>query len=195
MNKPSQRRGKTKSRGLRIIAGQWRGRRIAVADVASLRPTPDRVRETVFNWIGPRIENARCLDLFAGSGILGLEALSRGAATVDFVERERTLCDAIGRCLDAFGARGATVHCLDAQRYLAQAPLSGFDVVFVDPPYSMPLEPIIDTLVHGLGSGALVYGERALEQGLPDIDAAAWIRASKAGAVAFGIMETGANVS
>src|SRR5688572_14079376 len=80
------RRG-ARSRELRIIAGVWRGRRLRFADAPEIRPTPDRVRETLFNWLGPRIAGARCLDLFAGSGALGLEALSRGAAHVLFVER------------------------------------------------------------------------------------------------------------
>src|SRR5580658_8991578 len=95
-------------RTLRIIAGQWRGRKFRFPD-ADIRPTPDRVRETLFNWLQHRIEGARCLDLYAGSGALGLEALSRGAASVVFVERQRLVGDALRRLLNEWQAAGSRV--------------------------------------------------------------------------------------
>src|SRR6185312_15235986 len=98
------------ARRLRIIAGRWKGRRFRFPPLpasAGLRPTPDRVRETLFNWLQPRIAGAHCLDLYAGSGALGLEALSRGAASVLFVESQRAAADALDRLLRDWDARGA----------------------------------------------------------------------------------------
>ena len=93
-----------RSRELRIIGGEWRSRRLRFAAASDIRPTPDRVRETLFNWLAPRIAGARCLDLFAGSGALGLEALSRGAGAAVFVERERQVADDLRGLLAEWGA-------------------------------------------------------------------------------------------
>ena len=120
---------------VRIIAGAWRSRRIRFPAAPGLRPTPDRLRETLFNWLGPWVQGRRVLDLYAGTGALGIEALSRGAASVVFVERARGLADAIRENLNRFGAAGATVVCDDALRFVERcgdAP----DLVFVDPPYA-----------------------------------------------------------
>src|SRR5215216_3941131 len=108
------------SRTLRIIGGAWRGRRFRFP-AGEIRPTPDRVRETLFNWLASRITGARCLDLFAGSGALGLEALSRGAADVVFVERERRAATAIEALLQEWGATNARVVCADALAWLRGA--------------------------------------------------------------------------
>ncbi|HSE11103.1 MAG TPA: 16S rRNA (guanine(966)-N(2))-methyltransferase RsmD, partial [Rudaea sp.] len=99
---------------LRIIGGSLRGSKLAVDDVAGLRPTPDRVRETLFNWLAPIIDGARCLDLFAGTGALGVEALSRGAASVDFVERDPRLAQSLRQNLQRLRQADATVRCADA---------------------------------------------------------------------------------
>jgi 16S rRNA (guanine966-N2)-methyltransferase len=119
---------------VRIIAGAWRGSQIRFPAGAAIRPTPDRVRETLFNWLSSCIEHARCLDLFSGSGALGLEALSRGAAKVVFVERDgaavRHLCDTLAR----FGCESGEVVHQDAWRFLERAS-EPFDIVFVDPPF------------------------------------------------------------
>lgn len=123
---------------LRIIAGRWRGRRIMVPDLPGLRPTPDRVRETLFNWLQPVIAGARCLDLFAGSGALALEALSRGAAEVVAVERDRAAADRLRATAGQFGTDGLQVVCDDALAYLAGTP-EPFDVVFLDPPFDSGL--------------------------------------------------------
>jgi 16S rRNA (guanine966-N2)-methyltransferase len=103
---------------LRIIAGQWRGKTFRFPD-ADIRPTPDRVRETLFNWLQGRVEGAHCLDLYAGSGALGLEALSRGAASVVFVEHQRAAVDALRALLRDWQASHATVVRDEAQHYLA----------------------------------------------------------------------------
>ena len=123
----------------RVIGGRWRGRRLEFPPLEAVRPSPDRVRETVFNWLAPFMDGATCLDLFAGSGALGLEALSRGAAFVVFVDRDRRLVDAIARHLALLDAASqARAVQSDAQAYLGGAG-ERFDIVFVDPPYSSGL--------------------------------------------------------
>jgi len=123
---------------LRIIAGTLRGSRIDVPAAPGLRPTTDRVRETLFNWLAPVIAGARCLDLFAGTGALGIEALSRGARECVFVERDRSLARQIEDNLARLKVAAGKVVCADAASFLALTP-SGFDVVFVDPPFDAGL--------------------------------------------------------
>ncbi len=123
---------------VRIIAGQWRSRKIHFPDLAQLRPTPDRVRETLFNWLAPVIAGARCLDLFAGSGALGLEALSRGAAQVVFVDRDADVVAHIRKHVALFKSEHATVIQVDALDYLQHCK-EQFDIVFLDPPYDAAL--------------------------------------------------------
>jgi 16S rRNA (guanine966-N2)-methyltransferase len=123
---------------LRIIGGRWRGRRIPVPDTPGLRPTPDRVRETLFNWLQPVIAGARCLDLFAGTGALALEALSRGAADVIAVERDRATADRLLTVAGELGAQGLQVVHDDALAYLAGEPRAQ-NVVFLDPPFDSDL--------------------------------------------------------
>ena len=120
---------------MRIIAGEWRGRRISFPSAAQLRPTPDRVRETLFNWLQPAIAGARCLDLFAGSGALGLESLSRGAAAAVFVEHDAAVVAALRATLSTLRATRGQLIEMDALRYLA-GPATAFDVVFLDPPFA-----------------------------------------------------------
>jgi 16S rRNA (guanine966-N2)-methyltransferase len=119
---------------VRIIAGEWRGRRVRFAPVETLRPTPDRVRETLFNWLQPIVRGSRCLDLFAGSGALGLEALSRGAAQVVFVDRERRVTEQLRATLAELGSSRGEVRQERAEDYLQHA-AQPFDVVFLDPPF------------------------------------------------------------
>lgn len=127
-----------RTHALRIIGGHWRGRRIDVATAEGLRPTPDRIRETVFNWLAPRIEGARCLDLFAGTGALGLEALSRGAGPVTFIERDRSNARALEQTLQTLHAQQADVIQADALTH-ARALTQAYDVIFVDPPFDANL--------------------------------------------------------
>lgn len=121
---------------LRIVAGMWRSRVLEIADVAGLRPTPERVRETLFNWLSLNIVGARCLDLFAGTGALGLEALSRGASEVVFVEKSAVALAALRRHIATLDAKGATVYAGDAFAYLAGVGEKRFDIVFLDPPFA-----------------------------------------------------------
>ena len=130
----------TSGGSLRIVAGNLRGSRLAVPDVNGLRPTSDRVRETLFNWLAPVIDGARCLDLYAGTGALGIEALSRGAASCVFVERERGLCELLRQNLARLRVTDARVANDDAQGFLATpAPVDAFDLVFLDPPFAANL--------------------------------------------------------
>jgi 16S rRNA (guanine966-N2)-methyltransferase len=122
---------------LRIIGGSLRGSRLAVPERPGLRPTPDRVRETLFNWLMPVIDGAQCLDLFAGTGALGIEALSRGAAGVDFVETDPGLAEGLRANLARL-RQDAQVHGGDALRYLEQA-RHRYDIVFLDPPFAADL--------------------------------------------------------
>ena len=131
------REGTKKSRGrLRIVAGIWRSRVLEIAAVPGLRPTSERIRETVFNWLAPRIAGARCLDLFAGTGALGLEALSRGAASTVFVEKSKRAIQALQRNVASLDARGAVIVVGAANDFMAAARDERFDVVFLDPPFA-----------------------------------------------------------
>ena len=144
---------------MRIIAGKWRSRQIHFPAEAGLRPTPDRVRETLFNWLGQDLTARRCLDLFAGSGALGFEALSRGAAEVVFVERSIRVCRAIAASADRLGAERARLVTGDALEFAATTP-ERFDVVFVDPPYESGLaQAALPLLPRLLAADALVYVE------------------------------------
>jgi 16S rRNA (guanine966-N2)-methyltransferase len=153
-----------------------------------IRPTPDRVRETLFNWLQPRIDGARVLDLFAGSGALGLEALSRGAAEVVFVERERRAADAIEAVLQEWGETNARVVCADALTWLrGSSAASGYDIVFLDPPYDADLlAPASAALSGRLAPDARVYVERRVREPLPPL-ASGWneLRAGRAGEVGY----------
>ena len=121
---------------LRLIGGRWRGRKLDFPESEELRPTPDRVRETLFNWLQWVIPGAHCLDLFAGSGALGFESLSRGAAQCVFVENNPHALQAIAKHITALQAAGAHTVLQDALGFLSQSnPFAPFDVVFLDPPY------------------------------------------------------------
>lgn len=123
---------------LRIIGGSLRGSRIDVPDSPGLRPTPDRVRETLFNWLAPVIDGARCLDLFAGTGALGIEAWSRGSGAVDFIERDARLVTALRNDLIRLRVTDATVHATDALAFLHNT-AHACDIVFIDPPFAADL--------------------------------------------------------
>ena len=163
----------SQTRVLRIIGGSWRGRKLRFPPSPEIRPTPDRVRETLFNWLGSHVSGSRCLDLFAGSGALGLEALSRGAAQVTFVESDAAAARELSARLTEWGATGARVEHADALRFLGTAggPAAGpFNIVFLDPPFdSGLLARAADLLEKGslLAPSALIYAECAARSGLP----------------------------
>jgi 16S rRNA (guanine966-N2)-methyltransferase len=176
---------------VRIIGGEYRRRLIAVAARPELRPTPDRVRETLFNWLGQELRGLACLDLFAGSGALGFEAASRGAARVVLVENDRAALAQLERNRAALGARQAEIVAADAWRYLARAP-ERFDVVFLDPPFRQNAWPdLAARLPACLAPQARVY----LEAPQPAATAQPWreLRRGRAGEVSYQLLEWGAD--
>jgi 16S rRNA (guanine966-N2)-methyltransferase len=173
---------------LRIIGGDWRGRRIRFSGRGGIRPTPDRVRETLFNWLMAQVPGSRCLDLFAGSGALGLEALSRGAAHATFVERDRGNADHLREIIGLLAPGRATVVEADAMAWLATAP-QPFDIVFLDPPFAdgVLAEAMRRLDARGwLAPGACVYLESPARAGKPEVPAG-WMlhRTGRAGAVGY----------
>lgn len=146
---------------MRITGGAWRGRTLLIPKSDAIRPTQDRVREALFNLLRPVLGGARFLDLFAGSGAVGLEALSQGAASADFIERDRTVHATLLRNLAAFGVDPAHAFLEDAQQWLARPlpPHGPWDVVFADPPYRLTQALGPETLAEGLRArGALAPG-------------------------------------
>jgi 16S rRNA (guanine966-N2)-methyltransferase len=184
---------RTKPRNfVRIVGGKWRGRHVPVADTDGLRPTPDRVRETLFNWLSPHIVGAHCLDLFAGSGALGFEALSRGAAHVHFVEQDRRMRVALAQMLTTLECRDASIAQHDAFTLLDKAghdPANAFDLVFIDPPFSQAWQaPVLAALAKSalLQAHAHLYVESNSTwdaQALPD--GMELLRAKSAGLVRY----------
>ena len=156
---------------LRIIGGRWRGRKLAFPDTEGLRPTGDRVRETLFNWLQPVLGCSRCLDCFAGSGALGLEAASRGAESVVMVELDRQAAGALQQNMDLLQAEQCQLNQEPVERYL-QSAQSGFDVVFLDPPYQLNLWSPVAFLLSERGllnEGARIYIEYPRRQPQPDL--------------------------
>jgi 16S rRNA (guanine966-N2)-methyltransferase len=156
---------------LRIIGGRWRGRKLAFPDTEGLRPTGDRVRETLFNWLQPVLGGSRCLDCFAGSGALGLEAASRGAESVVMVELDRQAAGALQQSIDLLQADQCQLNQEPVERYL-QSAQSGFDVVFLDPPYQLNLWSPVAFLLSERGllnEGARIYIEYPRRQPQPDL--------------------------
>lgn len=164
---PSVKKGPVKTHKatnqLRIIGGQWRGRKLRFPDAEGLRPTGDRIRETLFNWLTPQLPGARCLDLFAGSGALGLECLSRGAAHTLMLEREQGVSTQLRENLTLLKAERGQLLTQYALAWLKQGNNDQpFDIVFIDPPFAHNLwQPVIDALDNGnwLSKDASVYIE------------------------------------
>lgn len=178
-----------KGPAVRIIAGRFRGRRLAFPEEPGLRPTPDRARETLFNWLNPRLPGARCLDLFAGSGALGFEALSRGAAGATLVENNPATIAALRKNREALACE-AEIVASGALEFLGTQGPAAFDVIFLDPPFAAGL--LLDALTairarRILTQAGLIYIESAAEDDFelpPDLQ---WHRHGRAGNVAFGL--------
>jgi 16S rRNA (guanine(966)-N(2))-methyltransferase RsmD len=172
---------------IRITGGEWRSRLVQVPDAPGLRPTPDSVRETLFNWLGQDLSGLACLDLFAGSGILGFEAASRGADYVALVEHSRPAFTALKKHADGFACPRMELFCCDALKFV---PSSGrrFDLVFLDPPYGQGwlarIEPRLDELV---ASGARLYAEA--EAPLERLGRWSVVKQGRAGQVFFHLLE------
>jgi 16S rRNA (guanine966-N2)-methyltransferase len=182
---------------LRIVAGNWRSRLLDIADVPGLRPTSERVRETLFNWLAPRIARARVLDLFAGTGALGLEALSRGAAETVFVESSSVAVATLRKNVAALAACSAHIKNTDAFDYLQRSTDAPFDVVFLDPPFAADnLDELCRLLAKSslLAANAWVYLEEdraRVPVTLPD----GWrrLKTKQAGNVRYSLVEAAAD--
>lgn len=168
---PRPQSGSGRSGFIRLISGQWKGRKLPVREVEGLRPTTDRIKETLFNWLAAEVRDSRCLDLFAGSGSLGFEALSRYARHVTMVEMDKGAAQQLSKNLSTLQSQQATIIQRDALSLLAE-PGEPFDIIFLDPPFRRDL---LDTVCQRLESGgwlsddALIYIEREREGGAPQL--------------------------
>jgi 16S rRNA (guanine966-N2)-methyltransferase len=172
---------------VRIIAGQWRGRKLKVPNQTGLRPTPNRIRETLFNWLAIDLPGSRCLDLFAGSGALGIEAASRGAKQVVLIEKQRDIVQSLRQQVTSFAADNVTILSNDAIKFLKKK-TDSFDIVFLDPPYGSNLLNSCCTLLQQggwLNPQALIYLETDTSLAKPNLPES-WqiIRQKNAGQVA-----------
>ena len=180
---------------VRVIGGAWKRSKLPVADRPGLRPTPDRVRVTLFNWLGQTLAGWRCVDAFAGSGALGFEAASRGAAEVVLLERDPVLVASLTATRQRLGAETVRIERADALQWMARASAASFDVVFLDPPFDSPLlAPALVAAARIVATGGFVYAEGPAP-GDPLAVAAAGLepwRAGRAGAVHFALMRRAA---
>jgi 16S rRNA (guanine966-N2)-methyltransferase len=184
---------------VRIIGGRWKRTPLPLAATQGLRPTPDRVRETLFNWLGQTLDGWRCLDLFAGTAALGLEAASRGAERVVLVERDRQACEAIRKVMGRLSAE-PTVQLVEGDALETMARLSRtqaerFDLVFLDPPFGQGwVTRLLPSLTPLLAPGALVYVES--EQALTEISGN-WLleRSGRAGQVHYHVFRWGGSAT
>ncbi|MGI9199515.1 MAG: 16S rRNA (guanine(966)-N(2))-methyltransferase RsmD [Woeseiaceae bacterium] len=182
---------------LRIVAGNWRSRLLEIADVPGLRPTSSRIRETVFNWLAPRIAGAHCLDLFAGTGALGLEALSRGAASCDFVESSSKAAKSLRANIATLESHSARVHESTAQDFLEQAGVRQYEILFLDPPFAADLLPELCRLIEAgnlLTGDARIYVEEDRNQPMFELPER-WqvLKSKETGNVRYSLLEVGNN--
>jgi 16S rRNA (guanine(966)-N(2))-methyltransferase RsmD len=174
---------------VRIIGGQWKRSKLPVADKPGLRPTPDRVRETLFNWLGQDLSGWRCLDAFAGSGALGFEAASRGAAQVVLLERDPALAAGLRQSQQRLKAEALRIECSDAIAWMARASAGSFDLVLLDPPFGSGLgEQALPLALRLVADDGFVYLEsRQLLPAAPE--GWALYRQGRAGAVHFHLLQ------
>jgi 16S rRNA (guanine966-N2)-methyltransferase len=187
--KPAPSKSQAPRSQLRIIGGSWRGRRIEFQAEPGLRPTPDRVRETLFNWLQPRLPGSRCLDLFCGSGALAIEALSRGATSATLVDRSPAALQEVRRNLERLGATGVELVTADAVQWIRTVSNCCFDIVFIDPPFGGGIAQRCLQLLSSsalLAPGARVYLECGATEAAPELPPG-WLlhREKFAGQVAY----------
>ncbi|MFC5429534.1 16S rRNA (guanine(966)-N(2))-methyltransferase RsmD [Paraburkholderia denitrificans] len=179
---------------IRIIGGDWKRTPLPVIDLDGLRPTPDRVRETLFNWLGQQLDGQRCLDLFAGSGALGFEAASRGAARVVMIERNARAAAQLRANQARLSARTIEIAEADALRLAASLAPGSFDVVFLDPPFgdTALLTRALELCTPLVAAGGWLYvesGERLDPAARPDLAGWSVVREGKAGAVFYHLLQ------
>ena len=189
-HKTSQRVRADLPREVRIIGGTWKRSKLPVADRPGLRPTPDRVRETLFNWLGQALAGWRCADVFAGSGALGFEAASRGAAEVTLVERDAALLASLADVKLRLKAEAVRIERGDGVQWLGRAGAGSLDCVFLDPPFDSPLlGPALPAAARVLAAGGFVYveGPAPVDAALAGSAGLEAYRSSRAGAVHFAL--------
>jgi 16S rRNA (guanine(966)-N(2))-methyltransferase RsmD len=182
-------------REVRLIGGRFKRSKLPVADRPGLRPTPDRVRETLFNWLGQDLSGWRCLDAYAGSGALGFEAASRGAAEVLLLERERALLASLAETKRRLGATQLRIEAADAVSWMRQGEPGRWDLVFIDPPFDSALAaPSLEAARRLLAPQGVVYLEGARAQPPEALAALGYelLREGRAGAVHFQLMQRSA---
>ncbi len=179
-------------REVRIIGGQWKRSKLAVSDAPGLRPTPDRVRETLFNWLGQSLDGWRCLDAFAGSGALGFEAASRGAAEVVLLERDRRIAASLSQAKERLKATQLRIESVDALAWMARCAPSTFELVFIDPPFDAaliaPALPLAARVVVPTGFVYVEAGEALTADVLAELGLSLH-RQGRAGAVHFHLLQ------
>ena len=181
---------------VRLIGGVWKRSKLPVADAPGLRPTPDRVRETLFNWLGQDLRGWRCLDAFAGSGALGFEAASRGAAEVVLLERDRRLALSLNESKQRLKAEQLRIETVDALAWMARCAPASFELVFIDPPFDAPLVgPALELAARLVVPNGFVYVEAGapLAPDTPAGHGLALHRQGRAGAVHFHLLQRAAS--
>lgn len=193
MSRQHRRRPSPDTQGhLRIIGGRWRGRKLRFTAIDGLRPTGDRIRETLFNWLGAEVHGMRCLDLFAGSGALGLESLSRGADMLTLVERDPLVVLELKQHCQTLGAKQAAVIQADALNWVKSAEMPPFDLVFVDPPFASGLvETALNELMQSglVTGGSLLYIEHGKQEQIALPESLRQLREKATGNVVYGLYE------
>ncbi|MDH5691615.1 MAG: 16S rRNA (guanine(966)-N(2))-methyltransferase RsmD [Gammaproteobacteria bacterium] len=182
---------KRKTNQLRIIGGLLRGSKIDFPDEVGLRPTTDRIRETLFNWVMNRIEGSRSLDLYAGSGSLGIEALSRGASEVVFIEENKNTARFLADNIARLNITGSKIISTTALSYLKSVTPNPFDLVFIDPPYALKeQQQVLEILVshQWVHQQSRIYVEMLKDEDIQLPDSWCWLKRKVAGGVSFGIV-------
>ena len=182
---------KRKTNQLRIIGGLLRGSKIDFPDEVGLRPTTDRIRETLFNWVMNRIEGSRSLDLYAGSGSLGIEALSRGASEVVFIEENKNTARVLADNIARLNITGSKIISTTALSYLKSVTPNPFDLVFIDPPYALKeQQQVLEILVshQWVHQQSRIYVEMLKDEDIQLPDSWCWLKRKVAGGVSFGIV-------
>ncbi len=188
---PSRKPARQPPGEVRLIGGLWKRSKLPVPDVPGLRPSPDRVRETLFNWLGQDLGGWRCLDAFAGTGALGLEAASRGAAEVLLLERDRALAAQLESTRLRLGGTQVRVQCTDALAWMRGCAAERFDLVLLDPPFDAGLSgPALDAASRLVPEGGFVYLEAASPVEDPPATLGLW-RHGRAGAVHYQLLRRG----
>lgn len=198
MKKTTSKHKLTKTAGqLRIIGGQWRGRKLSFSDIEGLRPSGDRIRETLFNWLTPYLPNTHCLDLFAGSGALGFEALSRGAGHLHFIDNAAQVCQQLHQHCRTLNCNNVDIIQADGLEWLKNYPArynNGFDIVFLDPPFANDMLTECFELLQLPGllkPSALIYFEANRDSILPVLaDSWSLHRHKKTGQIQYGLIST-----